>query len=515
MLLEYERLDSLPPLAWCARVDQQRAVSRILAGSLVECHPNFFVEGAWHGTFEHGDFALTETFFGSGGTVRDGELFLVTSSSTTSELFYCNRGDELVVSNSLPFLLAATGDRLDPQFFGYAARNESVLLGIDDYQRTIPTQRGSVTNLVFRSLRIGSRETSEVDKPMPPRFHNYAQYRAYLADCAAGLTKNARDPSRTRPMAVASTQSRGYDTTAVNAVFSQFGIDQTFTVTRSKGRGAYVERDHASEGDDDGTEIASLLGIPVVQINRRAFEGIGESDEHILHASQHGNQDANLLEAFHQISRPSLLLTGVFGEVWATRRFYCGQEGQYITPALSKFDLGGHGLGEVRLEYGFVDVPFPYLGARRRRDIYDITHSPEMVPWRLDNDYDRPIARRMAEDAGVPRQWFGQLKMASVVETAQPQVPWNAALRREFYEFMVQEGICRPTTLKILPAVHWYNERLHFGGVYRYYLERVFSSMARRPIRLPELLQSLNGSLYCYAVNRRAADYRDAATPET
>jgi hypothetical protein len=515
MLLEYERQDSLPPLAWCARVDQLRLATRVLAGSLVECRPHFFVEGVWNGTFEQGDFALTEAFFGSGGTVRDGELHLVASSSTISGLFYSNRGDELVISNSLAFLLAELDDRLDPRFYGYDARNESVLLGIDDYQRTIPTQRGSVTNLIFRSLRIGANEVSELDKPMPPRFHSYADYRAYLTDCASGLTKNARDSSRARPMAVASTQSRGYDTTAVNAIFSQFGIDQTFTVTRSKGRGTYVERDQASEGDDDGTEIASLLGMPVMQISRRAFEGIGESDERLLCASQHANQDANLLEAFQQVSPPSLLLTGVFGEVWATRSFYRGREDQYITPALSKFDLSGHGLAEVRLEYGFVDVPFPYVGARRRRDIYDITHSPEMAPWRLDNDYDRPIARRIAEDAGVPRQWFGRVKMASVVEAALPRVPWNATLRKEFFEFMAQERVCRPTTLKMLPVARWYNERLHFAGRYRYYVERILSGLARRPVRLPELLQALNGSLYCYAVNRCAADYRDAATPET
>ena len=33
-----------------------------------------------------------------------------------------------------------------------------------------------------------------------------------------------------------------------------------------------------------------------------------------------------------------------------------------------------------------------------------------MTPWCIGTDYDRPIARRIAEEAGVPREWFGQNK---------------------------------------------------------------------------------------------------------
>ena len=57
----------------------------------------------------------------------------------------------------------------------------------------------------------------------------------------------------------------------------------------------------------------------------------------------------------------------------------------------------------------------------------------EMDPWRLGTTYDRPIPRRIAEDAGLAREMFGQVKMASVLEYPAPRLPLNPALRRLFF----------------------------------------------------------------------------------
>ena len=65
-------------------------------------------------------------------------------------------------------------------------------------------------------------------------------------------------------------------------------------------------------------------------------------------------------------------------------------------------------MAELRLVVGFVHLPLPFMGARRKADIVKITESSEMDPWRLETDYDRPIARRIAEEAGVPRHLFGR-----------------------------------------------------------------------------------------------------------
>jgi len=56
----------------------------------------------------------------------------------------------------------------------------------------------------------------------------------------------------------------------------------------------------------------------------------------------------------------------------------------------------------------------------------------EMAPWRLGSDYDRPIPRRILEEAGIPRQLFGTRKKA-VVETY--NFPKNRALRPQFFAY--------------------------------------------------------------------------------
>lgn len=55
-------------------------------------------------------------------------------------------------------------------------------------------------------------------------------------------------------------------------------------------------------------------------------------------------------------------------------------------------------------------LPPAYFGWRRAGRLLAISKSEEMAPWSLFTDYDRPIARRIVEEAGVPRAWFGQAK---------------------------------------------------------------------------------------------------------
>jgi hypothetical protein len=76
--------------------------------------------------------------------------------------------------------------------------------------------------------------------------------------------------------------------------------------------------------------------------------------------------------------------------------------------------LSGHSLTEFRLRTGTVHFPLPYVGAAHGPAIYRITKSAEMRPWLLGTGYyDRPIARRIAEEAGVPRENFGHKKFGA------------------------------------------------------------------------------------------------------
>jgi hypothetical protein len=312
-------------------------------------------------------------------------------------------------------------------------------------------------------------------------------------------------------MRIFSTQSKGYDTTAVNALATPFGVDAAFTVTRGKGKGRYADHDADIQPDDDGTEICQVLGIRPIPLDRRLFEQKPLAEE-ALYACLDENQDSNLLGVADHISGPSLLLTGCLGEIWyPTAPFYLAHP-ELLGSGLSRVDLGNHGLSEIRLHIGFVQVAVPFIGGRRRSDILRISESEEMRPWNVQGDYNRPIPRRIAEEAGVPRLMFGQVKMASVVEFARPDVFRDSDLQLEYRSFLIRNRVLSPASWAILPLVRRINTLLHFSGAngfpWRYYLERtVARTLGPSDFHLPELWRSLNGRIFCFAANRCADSY--------
>jgi hypothetical protein len=65
---------------------------------------------------------------------------------------------------------------------------------------------------------------------------------------------------------------------------------------------------------------------------------------------------------------------------------------------------------ELRLRAGFAMMSVPYLVSQDPRPLRRISLSPEMRPWSVGGSYDRPIPRRIVEEAGIPRDWFGRNK---------------------------------------------------------------------------------------------------------
>jgi hypothetical protein len=118
--------------------------------------------------------------------------------------------------------------------------------------------------------------------------------------------------------------------------------------------------------------------------------------------------DAVML-AWEQDLPRTMLFTGFHGDkVWDV-------DNPKVSPDIVRGDASGATLGEYRLRVGFIHVPLPFIGCTSHPAIHRISHAEEMNPWRLGNDYDRPIPRRMVEDAGVRRELFGQKKKAATV----------------------------------------------------------------------------------------------------
>jgi hypothetical protein len=70
----------------------------------------------------------------------------------------------------------------------------------------------------------------------------------------------------------------------------------------------------------------------------------------------------------------------------------------------------GCALGELRLRLGFLHFAPATVAAVHAPVIHPWNASSELQPWSVGGPYDKPIARRIAEEAGVPRHLFGQQK---------------------------------------------------------------------------------------------------------
>lgn len=232
MEFNFIRNDDLPQLAWIAAFQSGKCL--IEHGSTVETSSKYFVEGVWDGRFADGKFAECETFFGSGAILSGSDVVFVPSSATTDFLYYTDRTYDFLCSNSLPFLLAAIGDELEPTNGSYGRINLSILNGIHDFERPIPTRRGYVHRLMYHNLIVNAHGAKERSKPLPPSFQSYEQYVDYLERTLNGLVLNAKDCQRRTPLKVLTTQSTGYDSTAINALVHKGGIDLALTIEEPK-----------------------------------------------------------------------------------------------------------------------------------------------------------------------------------------------------------------------------------------------------------------------------------------
>ena len=132
--------------------------------------------------------------------------------------------------------------------------------------------------------------------------------------------------------------------------------------------------------------------------------------------------------------RGQMLVTGFVGDgMWWLNR--------PPRPLLWRSDQSGSSFGEWRLRNGFVHVPLPTFGAHDYRVTQRISQSDEMLPWVMGRRYDKPIPRRILEEAGIPRGSFGEIKRAAsgTIHSLGPAALAPATLRA-VQEFAAGEG---------------------------------------------------------------------------
>jgi hypothetical protein len=395
---------ALPPLAWLLEIDGAPERHRLLCGASVILSETAFFEGAWPGALAAMDFAEKADTFGSGGVLDGDGWTIVPPSHTLESLFTCNDGPKLFISNSLPFLLAHRGDALDPAFLDYHRVFFDILGGLAHSPIRFPSRRcKEIRGYYFENLAIGADLAIAVrQKPQAPRFKAFADYRAHLAAVVEATLDNARDPLRPNPYRPLATISQGYDSPACATIAREAGCREA--VTHGHARRAFGVVD-----SDSGAEIAKALDMAITVADRAAYlqreDLVTPEAEFFCHGLE--GADVNYL-AFEPRMQHRVLFTGCHGDtMWEKQKV--------PSDVIKRGDLDGGSLGEYRRRVDFIHLPLPYVGALRHRDIVAISNRAEMAPYSLGGDYDRPIPRRILEEAGVPRGAFGQAKKATTL----------------------------------------------------------------------------------------------------
>jgi hypothetical protein len=230
-----------------------------------------------------------------------------------------------------------------------------------------------------------------------------------LLSTTAAVAANALSPGRKQTYRMVAACSSGYDSTATAALASRAGCREGVTYARS----GSVISGHPIFGsvevidDDSGADSLRALGMSVAEYCREDLVKLDGHPRAEFYVSPASITDANT-RVMEDTVRNSLFISGRHGErYWGPTRRCARKNLAEIDDCL----LSGHSLAEFRLRVGFVHFPPCYVGAIHAPAIYRITHSSEMKPWKLGAGYyDRPIARRIAEEAGVPREYFGHKK---------------------------------------------------------------------------------------------------------
>ena len=417
MELSFRAEAGLPTLAYCVRIREGRAL--VHHGEQVARGADFFHDGVWAGPFRDGRFDEVMSC-GTGGRLVDGALRLVAPEVPLDRIVVAIEADEVVASNSLPLLLSTLDDGLDNGHPWYRDEFTSIERGVRISPKHLRTRRG-------RKLRLLLGEIADVTdqgafrprfRPLAPAPHGYADYRARLGAVTGALIRNATDEDRATPLRPIVPMSAGYDSTAVAVLGRDAGVTEALTMERhDPATGAPV---------DDPTMVAAALGLDLRRIARDRWRDRTDLPEADLAAGMTSMMDVALL-TLDDLLPGRLVLSGVSGDnMWDIHNHR-----SYRDVVQGYGNLSMRSLAEHRLRVGYVVCCPAAIDHSAQPAIVTLSRSEEMAPWSVGGSYDRPIARRIAEDAGVPREAFGVKKYGGSARVGTSGGSYRATTRTE------------------------------------------------------------------------------------
>jgi len=424
----------LPPLAWCLRSSLSARRASVRCGSSVETRADRCFEGAWAGPFASGRIERASLMCGSGAIVGSEGVLGVTPSALGERLHLLLANDLMLLSNSLAFLLAEADDDVDPGFAGYPLAFERLVrTAFRRPIRTIPTARGRSVRLIemVNVLTKFDGTLTILQKPPDPPFHDFDSYVATLRHSIRSVARNAADEERLTRYEMIQGISSGYDSAASAVLTSTEGCRRAVTFRSSR------IRPGTPTTIDDGDRVATRLGMEMHGFDRNSYLTRSDYPEAEFLATGMSGEDV-VVTAFAPMLARAVYCTGYLGgDVW-------GLDKDGRLDRLNE-TLDGCSLGEFRLRVDFVHLPVPTIAYRALRVIDGISRSPEMAPYSVGGWYDRPIARRLLEEAGLERGTFASAKRAvNALVHSQPENAISAATRAELRAF-AERSAGRPT----------------------------------------------------------------------
>lgn len=415
-----------PKLSWVADFHSGGDTIHVLHGPCVEKGSGWFVEAVWAGDFGAGDFDKTELVFGTGIRIRDHHVIFVNAGTMLDRMWYCEHEGQFFVSNTLPGLLARAKISLLDDYSNYADDIMTMREGLSNFKRKIPADLTDIQIAYYNNLIFDGSGIKEISKPdSSPDFNCYTDYNQFLVDTAARLGQNMRDPGRKYGIVPLSTVSSGYDSSAAATIAREAGCTSAVTISNAS---SFFPR------SDSGSEIAKYLGIDC-----STYRHTPKAYKHEEAVWCLAGRPAGLNLTIFNFPEPlCLFFTGYRGDsIWC--RAILNHSDPFWT-----FSVDGLSLCEFRLKKGLFHCVVPFWGAKKADQIRQISFQKDMAPWTLGRDYDRPVPRRIMEEAGVPRRLFGLRKEATSAENFFLW-PFTREARVSFASYLKKRGIYAPS----------------------------------------------------------------------
>jgi len=387
----------LPRLAWCAVLRENDDRVFVHHGPWIEVAESSFVEGAWSGCYSEMGFAHAITFTGSGALLTPDGVLFATPTHSVEPLYLLRANKTLYCSNSLRLILSSSHDDIDCGYLYYDLDITSMAFGLKRSISQIPTRNRNWVNMHYYCNFTICRDLSinVLGKPKIDPFAGYSDYISFLSGQVLSTMKNSGDARRSVRYTPLSTISSGYDSAATSVIAKKAGCKVFITFATSQ-----------DGANDSGKLIGRILGLEATEFDPGAYCSRDDLPEAEFVATGGGGGSV-IYAGLEGRLQGKILLTGNYGgEAWERANNRGGVD-------MVTWDSAGADMFYFRTRVGFLHLAVPSIGYSQYASLQTISNSEEMRSWTLNRAYDRPIPRRIVEDAGVGRELFGQTKRAA------------------------------------------------------------------------------------------------------